>query len=497
MHNPSSSSYTDSLLELYATNRDRSSKGRSSDIVEVHDNGSPFQYSPNNNNNNNHSSYSPTSRRSSPKSKSIIGSSTSDILNYLNNSPGNNSNSSSKSKQTKKKKKVLGQNYHFIPMMGKKSKTYNNNSNDSDDSDGSSSEESDYEIGYDVYMNGRANNATNDNGLSYGSSSSNGGGINSNNYGQIMSDRDMLRDVFTTTATSSAVDQQQSLNEKQTSNDTNSTHVRTTFGRRSDVGIAAEDSNDEKQLLQNKNTAAAYNNNKHVASSSTTEQPFTSPLGQRIWSQYCTSSKNASPKRHEHQDTRSTSTKAVVCFKHLPSHDFLRLPPSIIQIQHYGGGGGGENKTTTSTKTTEWVNIDELERRVMQHHLDLETMELTSATANNESPLMKDEHEIIANKNSSRSSTSTSSLITSECFTKVIERHPKIGLGMSLRIHDGCVYIHSLLRNDGSRVSKREREIMCFCLLCLLFVCFIMLYRKLTPTHSIYHTYPYIDGITE
>ena len=455
MHNPSSSSYTDSLLELYATNRDRSSKGRSSDIVEVHDNGSPFQYSPNNNNNNNHSSCSPTSRRSSPKSKSIIGSTTSDILNYLNNSAGNNSNSSSsKSKQTKKKKKVLGQNYHFIPMMGKKSKTYNNtNTNDdSDDSDGSSSEESDYEIGYDVYMNGRANNATNntnDSGLSYGISS-NGGmmNIHNNNDGQIMSDRDMLRDVFTTTATSSAVDQQQSLNEKQTSNDTNNTNVRTTFGRRSDVGIAAEDSNDEKQLLQNKNTAAAYNNNKHVASSSTTEQPFTSPLGRRIWSQYCTSSKNASPKRHEHQDTRSTSTKAVVCFKHLPSHDFLRLPPSIIQIQHYYGG---ENKTTTSTKTTEWVNIDELERRVMQHHLDLETMELTSAAAN-ESPLMKDEHEIIAKNTSSRSSTS-SSLITSECFTKVIERHPKIGLGMSLRIHDGCVYIHSLLRNDGSRVS--------------------------------------------
>ena len=97
------------------------------------------------------------------------------------------------------------------------------------------------------------------------------------------------------------------------------------------------------------------------------------------------------------------------------------------------------------------MNIDELERRVMQHHLDLETMELTSTTANNESPLMKDEHEIIAKNTSSRSS--TSSLITSECFTKVIERHPKIGLGMSLRIHDGCVYIHSLLRNDGSRVS--------------------------------------------
>ena len=475
MHNPSSSSYTDSLLELYATNRDRSSKGRSSDIVEVHDNGSPFQYSPNNNNNNNHSSYSPTSRRSSPKSNNIIGSSTSDILNYLNNSPGNNSNSSSKSKQTKKKKKVLGQNYHFIPMMGKKSKTYNNNSNDSDDSDGSSSEESDYEIGYDVYMNGRsgATNNTNDSGLSYGISS-NGGmmNIHNNNDGQIMSDRDMLRDVFTTTATSSAVDQQQSLNEKQISNDTNNTSVRTTFGRRSDVGIAAEDNNDEKQLLlQNKNTAAAYNNNKldlaSSSSSTTIEQPFTSPLGQRIWSQYCTSSKNASPKRHEHQDTPNKSTRAIVCFKHLPSHDFLRLPPSIIQIQHYYGG---ENKTTTSTKTTEWVNIDELERRVMQHHLDLETMELTSATANNESPLMKDEHEIIANKNSSRSSTSTSSLITSECFTKVIERHPKIGLGMSLRIYDGCVYIHSLLRNDGSRVSKRERSCVFVCFVCSLCV---------------------------
>ena len=63
----------------------------------------------------------------------------------------------------------------------------------------------------------------------------------------------------------------------------------------------------------------------------------------------------------------------------------------IIQIQHYYQHGGGE-KTTTPTKTTEWVNIDELERRVMQHHLDLETMELTSTTANSESPLMKDEH---------------------------------------------------------------------------------------------------------
>ena len=238
---------------------------------------------------------------------------------------------------------------------------------------------------------------------------------------------------------------------------------------------------------------APYNNNKldlaPSSSSSTTEQPFTSPLGRRIWSQYCTSSKNASPRRHEHQDTRSTSTRAIVCFKHLPSHDFLRLSPSIIQIQHYYGG---ENKTTTTTNTTEWVNIDELERRVMQHDLDLETMELTSA-ATNESPLMKDEHEIIAKNTSSRSS--TSSLITSECFTKVIERHPKIGLGMSLRIHDGCVYIHSLLRNDGSRVSKREREIMCFC---LLFVCFIMLYRKLTLTytqyiHVMYPTYIFIN----
>ena len=81
-----------------------------------------------------------------------------------------------------------------------------------------------------------------------------------------------------------------------------------------------------------------------------------------------------------------------------------------------------------SSSETEWANADDLERKVLQCHLDTKSPHLT------ESPLMRDEHTIARNNLSS-------SLLTSECFTRTIERDARLGLGMSLREYNCCVYV--------------------------------------------------------
>ena len=84
----------------------------------------------------------------------------------------------------------------------------------------------------------------------------------------------------------------------------------------------------------------------------------------------------------------------------------------------------------------------EMERRVLQHHLDREEAAV--------SPLMHDEED--AARDARRlGGFSPSSLLASECFTRAIERDSKVKLGMSLREHGGCVYVQALVDRDGSR----------------------------------------------
>lgn len=72
------------------------------------------------------------------------------------------------------------------------------------------------------------------------------------------------------------------------------------------------------------------------------------------------------------------------------------------------------------------------------------------------SPLMEDEQQQITVHDCSSICNISSTLLTSECFTRTIERDAKVGLGMSLREYDGCVYIQALLQQDGSRLEENR-----------------------------------------
>jgi len=320
-----------------------------------------------------------------------------------------------------------------------------------------SEDNSDYSTGYNVYKNGDTNN--------------------NNNLLSANDHQDNVLNIFTTPQRNhigiddiKGMSIQEDMIDLSISNNDDGIGGRSTFGRRSSFD----------SILQQQQSSLEQQQ----------QQPFTSKLGRRIWEQYCTQSISQSPQRH----VQNSQSSAIPSFQQLPTIDFLQLPSSIIQIYTEvipSSNSNDDNKKNDNTKdesmedsskeerAIEWVNIEELERRVMQHHLDLEAVELTTSSSSASSLLLDDSpsssqttkpssnrsatHEKFNNfnPNSGIRSSISSSLITSECFTKVINRHTNIGLGMSLRIYNGCVYIHSLLRLDGSRIEYSSRNESC------------------------------------
>ena len=148
------------------------------------------------------------------------------------------------------------------------------------------------------------------------------------------------------------------------------------------------------------------------------DKPFNSKLGQRIWNRY-------------QENTASESGDLARIEVVGLSDDFLRLPIA------------DSNKVRTKQKSSsrrgpDLTNVDELEQCVMKCHLDLETRSISES-----SPMM-DESQI--------ETMPSSSLMDSTCFSRVLRRDPHIGLGLSLREYDGCVYIQALLQRDGTRI---------------------------------------------
>ena len=370
-------------------------------------------------------------------------------------SPGSRS---SASKRSKKKKFQSGSSkYHIFPMIGN-SRTYG-----ADDCDSSDSEITDYSTGRQI-MNSN-NNSMEERGSIY-------------NNG-MMSDQDVLRDIFTVSSGGASLDVVPS--EKQHRIQSNEIDPffadtqRATFGSRRS---SSSDSSSETQQVSN--AIAQQQQQQQATPPPPVDQPFTSRLGQRIWKEYCNESQAISPQRHSQQHNSSSSTQPILSFHQLPTSNFLRLPPSIICIQQQQNSGNFTSVLSSLKKETtikQWVNIEELERKVMQHHLNLEAMQQlngnSSSAHSSDSPLMKDEADArhdkwrVDNTNSLRNDnsisnmrnlSSASSLITSECFTKVIHRDPNVGLGMTLREYNGCVYIQALLRMDGSKIELRRHD---------------------------------------
>ncbi len=195
------------------------------------------------------------------------------------------------------------------------------------------------------------------------------------------------------------------------------------------------------------------------------QQQFQSALGQRIWQNYQLNHNN----NNNNNNTTAGATAPLPPpfllsnHHHLPSTDFLRLPPKMVRIKRHGMSHCNNNnnddninnnrKKSSSNNSSNndgvtWVNMDELERHVLQSHLDYETT--TSSLMNDNSNN--------SNNNNSDTTLTSSTLLTSECFSRILERHSHCGLGMSLREYNGCVYIQGLLRLDGSRMIEEEGE---------------------------------------
>ncbi|KAL7542833.1 hypothetical protein ACHAXR_012141 [Thalassiosira sp. AJA248-18] len=394
-------SYQDTLMELYNGRHNKDSV----DSVVVHGNGSPFSPPAQNN----HSPSSSTQQSSGQAVGSL------------------HSAGSSNTSQKGNKKKV-GSKYHFIPMMGKKSHRHNN---------GGSNSDSDDEYYGDIGSNGFANNKHTTTAAKSSESNYSGRRDVSN-----LSDQDMLRDIFTTSNSGP-------VNNSTAQNNGNGHSIiklgKDKNGNANFIEGGGSSSGDGLKMTQPLHSEAGKSNTIERQRDAGKEQ-FTSPLGRRIWRQYLNQqqqkqsylSSDTSPIKNKGQalNTRHRiqyqyedkhTPPAAISFRQLPSPDFLRLPSTLVQIR------------SSSSNKIEWVNTEELERKVMQHHLDLEALEPA------ESPLMKGEHNIHS---------LSSSLLTSECFTRVIERDSKVGLGMSLREYDGCVYIQALLRLNGSRLEE-------------------------------------------
>lgn len=135
---------------------------------------------------------------------------------------------------------------------------------------------------------------------------------------------------------------------------------------------------------------------------------FQSALGQRISREY----QSQLSTFHNNQQ-KSQVKQFTLNARQLPSPDFLRLPPTFVKLRG------------------QWVDIREFEQRIIQCHLNNDTEHVT--------PLMQDE------------ATASRQL---SCVTRVIhDKDPKVGLGMSLREYNGCVYVQAVLRRDGTQID--------------------------------------------
>lgn len=204
-------------------------------------------------------------------------------------------------------------------------------------------------------------------------------------------------------------------------------------------------------------------------------QPFTSALGRRVWSNYMQNyrdqnfsgtngdlivdfsrstddlhGKPSSKTKGQHERNLSmTSHETIPSFtlstQHLPPSEFLKLPSTMIRVYNssYNDNIPFALKQNNQFK---WVDTEELERKVLQCHLDFETSEAMSTASS-----------LVEGRSGNTNLKSTlllpSSLIASDCFTRVIYKDPRLGLGMTLREYGGCVYIQGLLKKDGSRMD--------------------------------------------
>jgi len=370
-----SPSHQAALLELYCA-RDNIAD----DSVVVHGNGTPFLPPIQN--------PTPSSTPPPPHQSSVFGTRRSTNPSHHSNDIRDGQKKVSPSGSTGSRKKI-GSDYHFIPMMGKKNQRHRSSSDsDGDDGCGDNPFEARGLLNDESKMKGDVEDCWNN-----------------------VSDHDILRDIFTSSASSS-------------SGSGTKTNERSIDKRYSEYegGYAQAESNMTGPLhLENgggiNTDACDYIG---LRQGNGEDQPFTSRLGQRILRQYRGRLQVQSQGEGIHSNRpKDPKPFSVTSLLPLPP-DLLRLPPSIIQIR------------CPSSNRREWATIKELERRAMQHHMDVEANDCTTMTGKHD----------------------TSSLLTSECFTRVIELDPYVGLGMTLRVCDGCTYIHELLRRDGSRLEE-------------------------------------------
>ncbi|KAL7484943.1 hypothetical protein ACHAW6_010559 [Cyclotella cf. meneghiniana] len=177
------------------------------------------------------------------------------------------------------------------------------------------------------------------------------------------------------------------------------------------------------------------------------QQLFQSILGQRIFREYRLqlNTLQRGKQTQDNSDYEDTAT-FIRNVNNLPSNDFLRLPPTMVRLMHYSLS---RQRNEGEGSTYCWVDIRDLEKNVLQCHFD--------HNPSAEVPPLMQEEKITANSNQ-LPALSPSLLICSDCLTKVLHRDPKVGLGMSLRGYDGCVYVQAVLRRDGTRMDDFEEQ---------------------------------------
>ena len=213
-------------------------------------------------------------------------------------------------------------------------------------------------------------------------------------------------------------------------------------------------------MTQNNNERRiqSTHNNDMTIPSSQQQQQFKSALGQRIYQSYQFNRRQQQQQKYNNDTISTPQQPFMLSQHHLPTVEFLRLPSKLVRIEQPSSQQQQQSyHDNTTSNINEWVNMEELERHVLQSHLDFET------TTSSSSLLMQDEEVAIRNDDGNTnkgltSSSSSSSLLTSECFSRILHRHSRCGLGMSLREYDGCVYIQALLRLDGSRMEFGTAE---------------------------------------
>jgi hypothetical protein len=267
------------------------------------------------------------------------------------------------------------------------------------------------------------------------------------------SEYDVLRDIFTTAASISDSDPSAPMNGSQPE------RMSSQHPEQNSTRLLKQDENerrhDRDEMLSNFITplnledihTRDIDTGVGITTQSQSTIPLTSRLGKRIAQQYQDQKQMIQSKniplgiRHQqHQGEEDHSVSTTVVALHRPSIDFLRLPPPSI---HH------PVPVSVASREVEWSNntIEDLERWVVQYHLDFEALQPPHHNGTNTS-----HHHV--SENSSNMHNLSVSLLTSECYTRVIERDPKLGLGMSLREYDGCIYVQALLQRDGSWVKE-------------------------------------------